>query len=180
MLGRRRTQAGVIIRTDSQRNVSRGNCVGWAISRGQAPHPIFEIFRHPSGHRMGPAPWQTSIGACWGPRDAFWGHHTGRGETGAAGPIRARPWPPGSPPLTWHAAAQGRRCWARQPGERAGLAGGHIGQWARWNSGLKQGDLGANGLYRKPKEIHAPKAAETLVSERCRHIYRDEYDRYVE
>ena len=54
MLGRRRTQAGVIIRTDSQRNVSRGNRVGWAIFRGQAPHPIFEIFATPRAIRMGP------------------------------------------------------------------------------------------------------------------------------
>jgi len=53
MLGRRRTQAGVIIRTDSQRNVSRGNRVGWAIFRGQASHPIFEIFCHPWAIRMG-------------------------------------------------------------------------------------------------------------------------------
>ena len=51
MLGRRRTQAGAIIRTDSQRNVSRGNR---AIFRGQAPHPIFEIFATPRAIRMGP------------------------------------------------------------------------------------------------------------------------------
>jgi hypothetical protein len=38
MLGRtRRTQAGVIIRTDSQRNVSRDNRVGWAISAAKLP-----------------------------------------------------------------------------------------------------------------------------------------------
>ena len=60
MLGRRRTQAGVIIRTDSQRNVSRGNRVGWAIFRGRAPRR-FLIFCHPSGHPKGTQQWQTSI-----------------------------------------------------------------------------------------------------------------------
>ena len=63
MLGRRRTQASMIIHTDSQRDVSRGNRVGRAISRGQAPHPISEIFRHPLGHPNGTRRWQTSTGA---------------------------------------------------------------------------------------------------------------------
>ena len=43
---------------------------------------------------------------------------------------------------------------------------------------MKPGDLGATGLYWKPKKIHAPKPAETLVSERRHQIYRDEYLQY--
>jgi hypothetical protein len=56
MLGRRRTQAGEIIRTDSQRNVSRGNRVGWAIFRGRAPHPILKFFGAPR-----PSGWDPSV-----------------------------------------------------------------------------------------------------------------------
>src|SRR6516164_9492162 len=88
----------------------------------------------------------------------------GWGETGAVGPIPAVHQPTRSPPLTLHDAA-------RIVGDaghdvraiRRWLAGGR--RWARWNRGLKQGDLGATGVYRKPREIHTPKAAGTLVSE---------------
>jgi len=58
MLGRRRTQAGVIIRTDSQRNVSRGNRLVRIFPAAQGPHPISEIFRHPLGHPNGTRRWQ--------------------------------------------------------------------------------------------------------------------------
>ena len=45
----------------------------------------FLNFCHPSGHPDGTHRRQTSIGAHRVPRGAFWGHHTGWGETGAAG-----------------------------------------------------------------------------------------------
>src|SRR5262249_15210640 len=47
MLGRRRTQAGVIIRTDSQRNVSRGNRVGWAIFAAKLSTRFLKFFGTP-------------------------------------------------------------------------------------------------------------------------------------
>jgi len=56
MLGRRRTQAGVIIRTDSQRNVSRGNraLVG-LFPAAKLPTRFLKFFGTPWAIRMGPA-----------------------------------------------------------------------------------------------------------------------------
>ena len=85
MLGRRRTQAGVIISTDSQRNVSRGNRVGWAIFFcGQLPTRFFENFRHPSAIWMRPSV-ATWIGASGATRGALGTHGRG-GENRGGGP----------------------------------------------------------------------------------------------
>ena len=70
-----------------------------------------------------------AVGADRVPRGALRAPPAGWGETGAGAAIPA-PWPTGSPPLTWHDAAHGRRHWARRlGGDDAGLAGGHVGRW---------------------------------------------------
>ena len=82
-------QAGVIIRTDSQRNVSRGNRVCWAIFRGQALHPIFEIFRHPLGHPDETLRCKHRSVRVGSPAARSGATIPGWGETGAEGPIPA-------------------------------------------------------------------------------------------
>ena len=95
MLGRRRTQAGVIIRTDSQRNVSRGNRVGWAIFRGQASHPIFEIFCHPWAIRMGPNSGKHRPVRIGSPAPRSGATIPGEGKPGPVADTRTT-WPTGS------------------------------------------------------------------------------------
>ena len=116
MLGRRRTQAGVIIRTDSQRNVSRDNRVGWAISRGQAPQSISRIFRHPSGHPDGTHRCQHRSVRVGSPAAHY----------GATIPAREKPPRPGdrcAPPGPAAARDRRPRLWAGPRLTRAGARG---------------------------------------------------------
>ena len=110
--------------------------------RLKLPTRFFEILA-PVGHPHGTHQWQTSTGARGVPRDAFSGHHTGGGNRGRGADT-------GATPARLLPTADFARCraWLATLGatagrQSAGLAGGHIGRWARWNSRARSLETGA-------------------------------------